>query len=32
MTGLVLQGGEFERGIGEVCGVGIEPPGGTTVA
>jgi hypothetical protein len=28
----VLQGGELERGIGEVSGVGIEPSGGTTGA
>src|SRR5262249_8544319 len=29
---LVLEGGEFERGIREVRRIGIEPPGGTTVA
>ena len=28
----ILQGGEFERGIGKISGVGSEPPGGTTVA
>jgi hypothetical protein len=28
----ILQGSEFERGISEVGGVGIEPPRGTTVA
>jgi hypothetical protein len=32
LAGLVLQGGEFERGIREVRGVGSEPPSGTTVA
>ena len=28
----VLQGGEFERAIGEISRGGIEPPGGTAVA
>jgi hypothetical protein len=31
-AGTVLQGGEFERGRGEVSGVGLKPPGGTPVA
>jgi hypothetical protein len=32
LAGTRLQGGEFERGIGEGSGVGLEPPGGMTGA